>query len=513
MNDAPRLKDGQALWLLAATFTVAVAGLVYELIAGAVSSYLLGDSVTQFSLVIGVFMTSMGLGAWASRYVTRAERGFTLSQIMLGIVGGFSAPMLFLAYGYLDGLQIILFAIVIAIGALSGLEIPLITRILTERGAMTHTLSSVLTADYAGALVAAVAFPLLVVPQLGLMAASLVFGLLNLVVAGVSVWMFRDQIGWGLRAAWGFGLIACVAGLIWADRLVSLTDAAFFDDDVVFSEETPYQRIVVTRWKDRYRLFLNGSIQFDTLDEYRYHEALVHPAMSRLSRRKDVLILGGGDGMGLREVLRWPEVERVTVVDLDPRVVGLFRDNAELADLNSNAFADTRVTVKNEDAWTFIRDDQAVYDLIVLDLPDPRDFSVSKLYSREFYAPLVERMAANGAIVAQAGSPLFARDAYWSVVRTMSETRNPFSVSGPLNVAPYHTYVPSFGDWGFVLVSATPLPSVAELPPDLQYFSRDLWDIMTTFPDDMSPTDAEANTILSHPLVRYYEKGWAEWMN
>ncbi|MCV6593422.1 MAG: spermidine synthase, partial [Silicimonas sp.] len=185
MSDAPRLKEGQALWLLAATFAVAVAGLIYELIAGAVSSYLLGDSVTQFSLVIGIFMTSMGLGAWASRFVTRAERGFTLSQILLGLVGGFSAPMLFLAYGYLDGLQGVLFAIVIAIGALSGLEIPLITRILTERRAMEHTLSNVLTADYAGALVAAVAFPLLIVPQLGLMAASLVFGLLNLMVAGV----------------------------------------------------------------------------------------------------------------------------------------------------------------------------------------------------------------------------------------------------------------------------------------------------------------------------------------
>ncbi|MDA8584959.1 polyamine aminopropyltransferase [Rhodobacteraceae bacterium] len=513
MSDAPRLKDGQTLWLLAATFTVAVAGLVYELIAGAVSSYLLGDSVTQFSMVIGVFMTSMGLGAWASRYVTRAERGFTLSQIMLGIVGGFSAPALFLAYGYLDGLQLILFAIVIAIGALSGLEIPLITRILTERGAMTHTLSSVLTADYAGALVAAVAFPLLVVPQLGLMAASLVFGLLNLLVAGVSVWVFRDQIGWGLRAAWGFGLVACVAGLIWADRLVSLADAAFFDDDVVFSEETPYQRIVVTRWKDRYRLFLNGSIQFDTLDEHRYHEALIHPAMARLSRHKDVLILGGGDGMAVREVLRWPDVEQVTLVDLDPRVVELFRDNGELAALNGGALSDPRVKVHAEDAWTFVRDDQGSYDLIVLDLPDPQDFAVSKLYSREFYAPLVERVATNGAIVSQAGSPLFARNAFWSVVRTMAETRNPYAVEGALNVTPYHAYVPSFGDWGFVLASPKVLPNPDTLPPGLKFFTPEIWPVMTTFAKDMRPTDAEANTILSHPLVRYYETGWAEWMN
>ena len=513
MSDAPRLKDGQALWLLAATFAVAVAGLVYELIAGAVSSYLLGDSVTQFSLVIGVFMTSMGIGAWASRYVEGAEQGFTSSQILLGIVGGFSAPMLFLAYGYLDGLHAILFSIVIAIGALSGLEIPLITRILTERNAMDHTLSSVLTADYAGALVAAVAFPLLVVPQLGLMAASLVFGLLNLLVAGISVWMFRDKIGWALRGAWGFGLVACIAGLVWSDRLVSVTDAAFFDDDVVFSEETPYQRIVVTRWKDRYRLFLNGAIQFDSLDEHRYHEALVHPVMSRLARRKEVLILGGGDGMAVREVLRWPEVERVTLVDLDPRVVELFRENAELAALNDGALLDPRVTTVHEDAWTFIRDSRESYDLILLDLPDPRDFAVSKLYSREFYAPLAERITPHGAIVTQAGSPLFAREAFWSVVRTLSETRNPFAPEGDLQVLPYHAYVPSFGDWGFALATPGPLQAPDDLPPGLRFYSPEVWPIMTVFPEDTGPVDAKPNSIQSHPLVRYYENGWAKWMN
>ena len=318
-------RDAQAIWLLAATFVVAVAGLVYELIAGAVSSYLLGDSVTQFSLVIGVFMTSMGLGAWASRFVTVPEHGFTLSQVLLGIVGGFSAPILFLSYGYLDGLHVILFSLVIAIGALSGLEIPLITRTLTEREAMKHTLSSVLTADYAGALVAAVLFPLVIVPQLGLMAASLTFGLLNLVVAGISVWLFRDRIGWALRGAWVFGLAACLAGLIWSDRIVSLADHAFFEDDVILSEETPYQRIVVTHYRDRYRLFLNGSIQFDTLDEHRYHESLVHPVMARAPRRAEVLILGGGDGMAAREVLKWTDVERVTLVDLDPAMTELGR--------------------------------------------------------------------------------------------------------------------------------------------------------------------------------------------
>ena len=186
--------------MLAATFVVAVAGLVYELIAGAVASYLLGDSITQFSMVIGVFMSAMGLGAWLSRYVGDLERGFTLCQVWLGLIGGFSAPLLFLSYAWLDNLQMVLFAVVISIGVLSGLEIPLITRILQRDGALRTTLSNVLTADYAGALAAALLFPVLIVPQLGLMAASLFFGMLNLDVAALSLWLFHDRLGLGVRA-------------------------------------------------------------------------------------------------------------------------------------------------------------------------------------------------------------------------------------------------------------------------------------------------------------------------
>lgn len=507
-------RDAQAIWLLAATFVVAVAGLVYELIAGAVSSYLLGDSVTQFSLVIGVFMTSMGLGAWASRFVAVPERGFTLSQVLLGIVGGFSAPILFLAYGYLEGMQAILFGLVVTIGALSGLEIPLITRILTEREAMKHTLSSVLTADYAGALVAAVLFPLVIVPQLGLMAASLTFGLLNLLVAGISVWLFRDRIGWALRGAWVFGLAACAAGLIWSERIVSLADHAFFEDDVVLVEETPYQRIVVTHWKDRYRLFLNGSIQFDTLDEHRYHESLVHPAMARAPRRSDVLILGGGDGMAAREVLKWADVERVTLVDLDPRVTELFRDRPQLAVLNGRSLSDPRVQIVNDDAWLFVRESLEVYDVVILDLPDPRDFAVSKLYSREFYAPLMERLSPRGVMVTQAGSPVFARDAFWSVVRTWAGTRNPARPGEILTLVPYHTYIPSFGDWGFTMVTQeASFRDPTPLPEGLRYLNEGMFGAMTVFPEDSGPVDVKPNTILSHPLVTYYEDGWAAWMN
>ena len=225
------------------------------------------------------------------------------------------------------------------------------------------------------------------------------------------------------------------------------------------------------------------------------------------------MILGGGDGLGLREVLRWPGVERVTLVDLDPRVVEMFRDNDELSALNNGALKDPRISVVHEDAWTFVREDKNVYDLILLDLPDPRDFAVSKLYSREFYAPLVNRVSPRGAIVTQAGSPLFAQQAFWSVVQTFEQTSNPMAPEGALTVTPYHAYVPSFGDWGFVMASAAPLGEPAPLPKGLRFYSPEVWPVMTVFDGDTGRVEAEANSIVTHPLVRYYENGWAAWMN
>ena len=295
---------------------------------------------------------------------------------------------------------------------------------------------------------------------------------------------------------------------------MSLADHAFFEDDVVLAEETPYQRIVVTHWRDRYRLFLNGSIQFDSLDEHRYHESLVHPAMARAPRRAEVLILGGGDGMAAREVLRWPDVERVTLVDLDPRVTELFRDNGTLAALNGRALSDPKVEIRNEDAWLFVRESDRVFDVVILDLPDPRDFAVSKLYSREFYAPLMERLSPRGVMVTQAGSPVFAREAFWSVVRTWVGTRNPARPGEALAVVPYHTYVPSFGDWGFAMVTQEAgFREPVGLPEGLRYLTEESFGAMTVFPADSGPLEVEPNTILSHPLVRYYEDGWAAWMN
>lgn len=510
---ALRLRE---IWLLVATFLVAVAGLIYELIAATLSSYLLGDSVRQFSYVIGVFLSSMGLGAWLSRYVGRAMSGFVWAQILLGIAGGFMAPVVFFTFAWMESVTLPLYGLLILVGLLSGMEIPLIARVLKEIGAPEFRFENVLSVDYIGALAASLAFPLLIIPHLGLMPASLTFGALNLVVAGLSLWIFRNETSRLQFVTWAVALFVTLFGLWHAERLVSITESNLFEDDIIFSEATPYQQITVTRYRNRTRLFLDYSIQFDSLDEHRYHESLVHPAMAHAARRTSVLILGGGDGMAVREVLRWAEVEKVTLVDLDPRVTELFRDHPDLSLLNSAALSDSRVEIRNADAWRFTEDSDEIFDVIIIDLPDPKNLALSKLYSRQFYGTLMERLSAYGVMVTQAGSPLYAREAFWSINATLRASRNPQAPGRGLSTRPYHAYLPSFGDWGFVLASAKGLVQRSlQLPQgvasELRYLTPEVWQAAQVFDPETGPLSVEVNTVQSHALVGYYLDGWARW--
>ncbi len=514
MTAPPASARGQAVWLLLATWIVAIASLIYELIAATMSSYLLGDSVRQFSFVIGVFLATMGVGAWLSRFVSDPVTGFVRVQVALGVTGGAMAPAIYMAFAYVGEVQVLLYLMLGTVGVLSGMEIPLIARVLKDIGASRFRFENVLSVDYLGALVASLAFPLLIVPHLGLMSASLVFGCLNLAVAGVSIALFRDQIPRHLMVVCAGAFALLMAGLVQSERLVSVADVALFQDDVILSETTPYQNIVVTRFRDRTRLFLDHSIQFDTADEYRYHEMLVHPAMAQAPRRADILILGGGDGMAVREVLKYDDVDSVTLVDLDPRVTELFRDHPDLRALNDFALSDPRVTILAQDAWAFARDSDAAFDVIIIDLPDPKNLSLSKLYSAEFYALLIERLAPHGMVVTQAGSPFFAGDAYWSVVATWEAARNPVQPAGILTVLPYHAYVPSFGAWGFVIASPhVPARRSLQLPSGLRYLTGAVWDQAQVFPTDTARRDVAVNTLRSHVLVRYYQDGWATWFD
>src|ERR1700686_5299649 len=181
--------------LFLSVFLIAACGLVYELIAGTLASYLLGDTVFQFSTIIGCYLFAMGIGSFLSRFLGRGlVARFVSVELMVGVVGGFSSSLLFLAFAYTQAFRLILYAVVILVGVLVGLEIPLLMRILKERFQFRELVSHVLTFDYLGALGASLLFPVLLVPKLGLVRSALVFGILNAVVALWSTWLFRDQL-------------------------------------------------------------------------------------------------------------------------------------------------------------------------------------------------------------------------------------------------------------------------------------------------------------------------------
>ena len=488
---------------------IATCGLVYELLAGTLASYVLGDSVTQFSLIIGIYLFAMGVGSWLSRFVEKElARRFVDVELAVAMLGGFSAPLLFLTFAHLSYFQVVLYGLVFLIGAGVGLEIPLLMRILKDHLDFKELVARVLAFDYAGALIASLLFPIFLVPRLGLVRTSLLFGLFNAGVGLWATWLMRPLIGGSvtrLRAQAVVVMALLAVGLIKADALSSLAEDALFADDIVYSKTTHYQRIVVTRNRAGFQLFLNGNLQFSSADEYRYHEALVHPAMALASEAgrapRRVLILGGGDGLGLREVLKYPSVEEVTLVDLDPDMTELSRRFPPLARLNRGAFDDPRVRVVNEDAMIWLERDGPPFDAALIDFPDPNSFALGKLYTTRFYALLKRRLAPDAAVSVQSTSPLFARASYWCIVRTLE--------AAGFNVRPYYTAVPSFGVWGFALARRAPFDVPARAPAvELKFLDDDALPAMFMLSADLGPVPVEVNRLDNQSLVRYYEAEW-----
>lgn len=504
------------LWLLYLNvLVIATCGLIYELLAGTLASYVLGDSVTQFSLVIGVYLFALGVGAWVSRFIKDGlGRAFIEVEYAVALLGGFSAPLLFLSFAYLDAFRAFLFGMVFLIGTLVGLELPLLMRILKEHLEFEELVSRVLTFDYIGALVASVMFPMLLVPRLGLVRTSLAFGLLNAVVGLWGTHLLRPLLSSrglaGLRFRGMVVVVALIIGLIKADRLTSIAEEGVFEHPIVHAQTSPYQRIVLTQSGNGFQLWLNGHLQFNSVDEYRYHEALVHPAFAVKPEAKRVLILGGGDGLGLREVLRYPTVESITLVDLDPAMTSLHEHFPPLKTLAEDSFADPRVTVRNEDAYLWVGRNsrpENKFDLVLIDFPDPNSFSVGKLYTSRFYKLLRGHVADDAIVSIQCTSPLIAPQSYWCILRTME--------TAGFHVRPYQATVPSFGVWGFALASPGEVSLPKQLAPAvagrIRFLNDEALRSLFELPADLQPRDVEINRLDSQALVRYYEAEWRQW--
>ncbi len=487
--------------ILVSVFLIATCGLIYELIAGTVSSYLLGDSVMQFSTIIGVYLSAMGVGSYLARYIGRGVlQRFVQIQILVGLLGGCSASVLFFVFAHGTGFSLVLYSLVFAIGTLVGLEIPLVMRLLKDQLEFKELVSQVLALDYIGALAASLAFPILLVPHLGLVRTAFLFGLVNVGVALAFLVRFSPtrQASRLLLAQAVLAFLLLASGLALAERLTTLAEVQMFPDQVLLARSTPYQRLVVTQRTGDLRLYLNNNLQFSSLDEYRYHETLVHPGLSGLENPRKVLILGGGDGLALREVLRYPTVSEITLVDLDPGMTELFSQHPLLSKLNEGSLRSPRVKVVNADAFVWLREDPGNYDFVVVDFPDPSTFALGKLYTLSFYAELKRHLAPGGAAAVQCTSPLFARRSYWCILKTME--------AAGLQVRPYHVFVPSFGEWGFALIG--PSRPGGHLPTGLRFLNQSALAALFEFPLDMSSLPVEVNRLSNQALVRYYEEEW-----
>lgn len=494
--------------LFLTVLVIAACGLIYELGAGALASYVLGDSVLQFSTVIGAYLSALGIGAWLSRFVDRdLARRFVEVELAVALVGGFSVPVLFLAFGHLAFFRVVLYSVVIAVGTLVGLEIPLLMRILAGRIELRELVARVLSVDYAGALFASVLFPVFCVPQLGLTRTSLAFGMLNAGVGYWSTFILRDDLERvsRLRARAFVVLVLLLAAFVGADRLTQWAEAGMFSDEIVFAKQSAYQRIVVTRGPAGFQLFLDGNLQFASADEYRYHEALVHPAFAVTDQHQRVLVLGGGDGLALREILKYRGVSHVTLVDLDPAMTELAREFAPLRTLNHDAYADARVKVVHADAMRWLAEHDAgdLYDVVIVDFPDPNNFSLGKLYTTRMYRLIGRRLQPWGVVVVQSTSPLFARRSFWCVAHTVEN-------SG-FQVRPYHAYVPSFGEWGFVLAKLTPFAVPRATPPESRFLDSASMAALFVLPSDIHRVPVEENRLDNQILIQYYADEWKKW--
>ncbi|MDO3706032.1 polyamine aminopropyltransferase [Micromonospora sp. C28SCA-DRY-2] len=511
----PRWRLARAAVLLA-VFVCAACGLVYELALVALGSYLIGDTVGQASIVLGVMVFAMGVGALAAKPLqSRAAAAFAAVELALALLGGLSVLGLYAAFAWLDLYGPALVGTAFVLGLLIGAEIPLLMVLLQRirEQAAGSAVADLFAADYVGALLGGLAFPFLLLPAFGQLKGALVVGAVN-AAAGVALvcTVFRRELSRRARVALGAGTVAVALclGYAWVTAYdFELTARQqLYRDPVVHAERSRYQEIVLTRSLNEpgrtstdLRLYLNGDLQFSSSDEYRYHEALVHPVLN--GPRGEVLVLGAGDGLAVRELLRYPDVRRVTVVDLDPAVVALARREPQLRRLNGGALDDPRVRVLHADAFTWLRTAADRFDAVVADLPDPDETATAKLYTVEFYALVRAVLADGGRLVVQSGSPYFAPRSYWSIEASLREAG--------FATTPYHVDVPSFGDWGFLLAAPGATPPALALPADapaLRFLDAATLAAAGAFPADRRRLDVPASTLLQPRVLEYARAEW-----
>ncbi len=499
---------------------IAICGILYELLISTITSYFQGSSILHFSIVIGLFLSFMGVGSFISKYIQEdLPAWFVRFEIVLSLVGGFSAFLLYFAFSMTSYFYGFAFVIIAILGAMIGIEVPILTRIVSQYENVKDALANVLSFDYLGSLIASVAFPLLLLPMLGTMRTAFLIGIINLSVAVLNTYLFKKELKRFKQFLIGELVLGAVliAGFIYSFQINAFYEGYLYRDEVMLSEQSKYQNIVVTRWNKDLRLFINGNLQFSSMDEYRYHEPLVHVPMNLTTHREKGLILGGVDGLAVRELLKYEDIGKIDLVDLDPEITDLGKSHPVFTRLNEKSLSDEKVKIFNQDAYKFIEKSNEIYNVILIDLPDPSNESLGKLYSKEFYGLIKKVLAADGVVVTQSTSPYFAPDAFWCIHNTMDTVFE--------RTIPYQTYVPTFGQWGFNVAvndqgrfpnSAPPADVVMNILKEnltkedltLKYMNPEMLPSMFVFGGDRKERITEINKLQNQILINLYEKNW-----
>ncbi|MFJ6379799.1 polyamine aminopropyltransferase [Kitasatospora sp. NPDC092039] len=472
LRSSPRLAR---LTVLLAAFVCAACGLVYELELVALGDYLLGDTVTQTSVVLSVMVFAMGLGSLlAKRFTSRPATAFALVECALALTGGLSVLALYSCWAWIGRYQAAMVGLTCLIGILIGAEIPLLMTLIQRirRDDAGRAVADLFAADYVGALIGGLAFPFLILPSLGPGDGALLTGAVNAVAgAAVVLWLFREEPAPRIRRLlWGGCLLVLAllaAAAAGSDAVERAARHALYGDQVRYATRGRSQEIVLTGPAEGpLRLYLDGRLAVCGPDEYRGNEGLVHPAMAAGPDAR-VLLLGGGDGLALREVLRHRGVRTVRLVDADPALPRLARTDPGLAALGGHSLDDPRVRTSAADPMAWLRGADASggdgpYDVVLADLPAPADGGPVKFHSQEFYGLAGRLLSPGGRLAVRAGSDL---DGLWRIesgLRTAGLRTVPYAVPGGAT-ADCRPGPPDRAE-NFLLAAATPPPLT--LAPD-----------------------------------------------
>ena len=502
----------KGLWLKIAIFATGVSGLTSEFILSTLASYFIGDTIVQWTVVLSIMLFAMGLGSQVSRIVVkRLLLTFLAVEFALSLLISFSPLIVYSLAAKSEFIHLLIYGLALLVGFCIGFEIPLATRLNEAHETLDKNISNIMSWDYIGSLVGGLSFAFFGLPYLGITNTAFLFGLLNFSVAVILYWKYHDhKLG---DRKFIVSAIVCLSillslGFLFSEEIILFGEQSRYKDKIVYQEQSKYQKIVITQWNEHYWLFINGNQQLSTFDEFLYHEPMIHPVMALTPEHKDILIIGGGDGFNVKELLKYDDVEHITVVDLDPAMTNLGLNFKGLLLYNDSALHDARVKILNTDGFTFLEKSESFYDLMIVDLPDAKNLEINKLYTQEFYQMANRLLRPNGHLITQAGSPYYATRSFYCINKTMK--------SAGFETLQLHNQVLTLGEWGWIIGSKhyrkdqmiDEMKKASYEVLNNKWLNTESISLITSFGLPLFDTSkVQINTINSPVLYRYYLDG------